>query len=260
MESLTLVSYGLTMVFVLIFAMTRGAVMLELKRKFFTGKGYAYIGLIGVDKRLQIAFINMKADYFKIGKRVFVKNGSKSVLMPGGDIVESPAKLVPYVVKNGENAPSKKVFDIAAKKDGNIRETVNDDGYVLDMESAVYSGKYPMFFFRYDNPEPVDFFLTKKSVTTQVSTLCPNEACKTAITLEVPVEVPIPRPVDSEYYDIIIQKAKSLGSLKNAMGGDRNLKILILIAVGAAAVAAWYGMQNNTALQALVKQGTHLVG
>lgn len=275
MDTYGMISYVVSVCSMVLFIVERQVISVDLKRKFMAGRNKFFIRIVGPNKREQEAFVNFKEDYLKIGNRIYVKNHETQTTKEGTLPGDSPAKLVPYT--KAVEAEITAALKAGTLKKGNIYTKLNDEGYVLDEMKSTYKGKYPVFTYRYDNPEPRDLFEEKREIVIPgdefvvqgqaLKAKC--AACNAEVDVQVPdatmktpdkkFDVLSPKPVDNNYYDLIIQKAYSLGKIKEA-GKGLNLNPKMLI-IGAIVIGIAYylytqqGAGHGTIIKAVVPLG-----
>ena len=127
--------YMINFVFVMIFFLTRRALITELKRKFFTGKGYVFVRMIMPDRHEVEDFVNIKKSPIRVGDRSFLIDPSTATLKSVEESTEKEKKEKGY-----------------------------SSLYRLDPASVSKKGKYPVFTFRYDSAEPINLFDIEKKM------------------------------------------------------------------------------------------------
>jgi len=276
MDTLGMISYTVSVISLFMFMIERNVLITDLKRRFFAGRNKLFVRIIGPNKREVEAFVNFKDDYLKIGSRVYVKNHEKQTLKDGSLPFDCPSRLVPLTADVWKDIKaSLKAGEIWK---GNVHTKIDANGYVLDEQKSTYKGKYPVFTYRYDNPEPLDLFEEYREIPMpEESLVIPGKpmivtcsSCNAENKIQIPdtefttpqrtVNVFGPKPIDNSLYDIIIQKVYGLGKLKDKLKSNQMLTYFLIGAIAAAAVAAYFGYMNYTTLQKLVQGGTALKG
>lgn len=221
----------------LLFVMLRKEIMIGIKRRFFTGKGYAYIRMWMPDRHESEDFVNLRKEPFMIMGRAYVIDVERGTFRPDisederNDIEKKNAflRLVQQVVFK-INPAKKEEFEEKVrfwKKIEQYSRTLGKGEYGLDLKSVTYKGKYPVFNYRWDRAEPIDPY-------------------------------DLDAGTDPEKLANILKRAKAQNSLAEIFNQNKKLIMYILIIAGAAGVAAYFGYENNQILQQCVGRGPAL--
>lgn len=218
--------YTLFFLMAIIFVLTRKVAVPELKRRFFTGKGYAWVRIVMPDRHEQEDFVNIKKEPLRVGGRSFLLDYSAVTFKSGGQVkMGRPPKKEKLDLKKMVEYDAEGKLKLKAETP--VKGAV--DSYILDIEATTTRGKYPVFTFRYDKSEPIDFFALEKKV-------------------------------DSTKFDLMIKRALAQKNLKDVLGGNKRLMLYIMIAAALIAAAAYFSFENNSILKDIVARGVGLGG
>lgn len=260
---------------------TRKVLVPEVKRRLSSGKGWGWIRIIGPDKHEQEDFVNLRGGRVKVGKRCYIVELGAATYKGGLGESEVPIMLKDerLLISNErlESLRTNLAEALAFKSDKTKWKPLNKeqkdsvksqiDGFKaqiaeeakklqavqkeivtfnLDRTASTMKGKYPVFTFRYDRSEPVDFFsLFKRQVKVFKCVSCQKNNA---------VEVD-GGGHDSASVEMEIDKALQMGSLKDALSGNFMKKYGIFI-IGAGlllAANAYFSYENYGAIKELAQ-------
>lgn len=240
--------YTLTIVLVAIFFLTRKVVIPEIKRRLRSGQGMGWVRIIGPDKHEQEDFVNLRNDFVKVGKRVFFPvletctyKGTDTeipmLVLKDKDAVSTDQELrnvrqqiaeISGLLKDKKRMKAlseeqekalmqnlETLENIKAEREKFLKSQVESFNYVLDRTATTMKGKYPVYTFRYDKCEPVDYFALDMS-----------------------------KGHDPGRVDLQIQKALTMGNLQSAIGGKKMSWVIIVAGILLAA-AAYFSYETN---------------
>lgn len=250
--------YTLTIVLVAVFFLTRKVVLPEIKRRLRSGQGMGWVRIIGPDKHEQEDFVNLRNDFVKVGKRVFFPvletctyKGTDTeipmLVLKDKDAVSADQDLrnirmqiqevegllkdkkkIKALTEEQQSEIGKQLETLEAAKaerEKFLKSQVESFNYVLDRTATTMKGKYPVYTFRFDMCEPIDYFSNEQKG-------------------HDPIKV-----------DLQIQKALTMGNLQSAIGGKKMNWIYIVAGILLAA-GAYFGYETNGLVKAIaVKNG-----